>query len=116
MLGSFQKTSVIVALVILIVALIIVAIMLIASSSDQKWPPYSGTCPDYWNLEKDPSGNGNEKCVNQFKLGLGKSQPNCMHYTPQSGSGGGCSKFNYATTCQVTWDGITNSNKLRKNC
>ena len=116
MLGSFQKTSVIVALVILIVALIIVAIMLIASASDQKWPPYSGTCPDYWNLQKDPSGNGSEKCVNQYKLGLGNSQPTCMNFVPPKGSGSDCTKFNYSNACQVTWDGITNSNKLRRTC
>ena len=115
MLGSFQKTSLIVALVILIIALTIVAIMLIASASDQKWPPYSGSCPDYWNLEKDPSTEI-EKCVNQYKLGRGNSHSACMHFVPQTGSGSGCTKFNYANTCQVTWDGITNSNDLRKNC
>jgi|TARA_R110001599_G_scaffold347716_3_gene574271 hypothetical protein len=116
MLGTFQKTVLIVALVILVLGLIIVAIMLLASASDAKWPPYSGTCPDYWNLENIPGTNGGEKCVNKFKLGLGKSQSNCKNFVPQSGSGSGCTKFNYANSCQVTWDGITNSNKLRKNC
>ena len=116
MLGSFQKTVLIVALVVLILGLSIVAVMLVASASDAKWPPYSGTCPDYWNLEDIPDGDGAQQCVNQFKLGMGKNIPACKKFTPQTGSGSGCTKYNYSNACKVTWDGITNSSSLKKNC
>ena len=39
MLGAFQKTVVIVALVVLVVALIFIAIMLVIQANSQKFPP-----------------------------------------------------------------------------
>ena len=117
MLGPFQTTVCIVAAVILIIALIFVAIMLIAESNSDNFPPYSSSCPDYWNMVKSESGS--DMCINDKSLGnvahqgCGQLDPNNSIF---SGSSGDCKKYNYARTCSVTWDGITNSEKLRKKC
>jgi hypothetical protein len=109
MLGNFQKTAVIVALVILILGLTTVAVMLVMSARDEKWPPYSGSCPDYWSLSKDGT-----KCKNINNIGKGTGKCNTLR--PASGEGSGCYNYNWAKQCHVTWDGITNSDTLKDTC
>ena len=122
MLGAFQKTAVIVALVVLVVALIFIAIMLVVQANSQKFPPYSSSCPDYWNMEKTSGSDdseGTEMCINSKSLGK-INHSGCKQLDPNnsifSGSSGGCNKYTYARACGVTWDGITNNEKLRKKC
>tara|TARA_X000001036_G_C20665428_1_gene800557 strand:+ start:1344 stop:1703 length:360 start_codon:yes stop_codon:yes gene_type:complete len=119
MLGGFQKTVLIVALVILILCLSLIAIMLVVQSKNSDWPPYSSTCPDYWNLESIPGSDDGEKCVNQYKLGK-TSVSGCNVLIPDAsifkGSDGECNKYSYAKKCQITWDGITNNRNLIKDC
>ena len=122
MLGAFQKTVVIVALVVLVVALIFIAIMLVVQANSQKFPPYSSSCPDYWNMEKTPGSDdsdGTEMCINSKSLGK-INHSGCKQLDPNnsifSGSSGGCNKYTYARACGITWDGITNNEKLRKTC
>ena len=62
---SFQKTILIIAVVLLIISLIIIGISLIKASKNATWPPNTGVCPDYW---VDLSGNGSQ-CVNVKSLG-----------------------------------------------
>lgn len=122
MLGAFQKTVVIVALVVLVVALIFIAIMLVVQSNSQKFPPYSSSCPDYWNMEKTPGSDeseGTDMCINSKSLGK-VNHSGCKQLDPNnsifSGSSAGCNKYTYARACGITWDGITNNEKLRKKC
>ena len=66
-------------------------------------------CPDYWVI--DGSGN-NAKCINVKDLGTCKSLGNkhqTMNFNTSAftGSQGACNKYNWATKCNVTWDGIT---------
>ena len=116
MLGPFQTTVCIVAIVILVIALIFVAIMLIVQANSDNFPPYSSSCPDYWNMVKQ---DGSDMCINDKSLGnvshtgCGQLDPNNSIFT---GSSGDCNKYTYAKKCTVTWDGITNSEKLRKTC
>ena len=119
MLGAFQRTVVIVALVILVIALIFIAIMLIVQANSEKFPPYSSSCPDYWNMQKSSDSDGSDMCINTKSLGkVGNS--GCKQLDPNNsiftGSSGGCNKYTYAKTCAVTWDGITNNETLRKKC
>ena len=106
-IGSFQKNVLIVALVILIVTLLIIGIT-IKQTKNEQWPPIIGDCPDYWI---DLSGNGGQ-CVNVKDLGTCKSTSQ-GHFTQDftspafTGSNGLCSKYNWATNCGVSWDGIT---------
>ncbi len=128
MLGAFQKTVVIVALVVLVIALIFIAIMLVIQANSQKFPPYSSSCPDYWNMEKSSDTDNadstdgsetSEMCINSKSLGKISNQ-GCKQLDPNnsifSGSSGGCHKYTYAKACGITWDGITNNEKLRKTC
>jgi len=113
MLGTFQQTVAFVAVVILIVVLIIIAIMLAVQVNNQTWPPYSSTCPDYWDI----SGN---KCINMHTTVIGNSDiSGCKQFSLKafSGDDSGCHKYNYATNyCNLTWDGITNNHHLHKTC
>jgi hypothetical protein len=105
---SFQTTIIIVAGLLLVVILILIGVAM--SKSKEEWPSVIGQCPDYWI---DLSGNG-VRCVNVKDLGTcNGSVPQGNHLTmdfsisPYTGSNGTCSKYNWATNCGVTWDGIT---------
>lgn len=101
-MNSFQKIVLIVAVVILILLLIFIGIALKSSKSNQTWPPVTGDCPDYW---VDTSGNGGN-CINVKNLGTCKSN---MDFSGPAftGTNGNCSKYKWASNCNVTWDGIT---------
>lgn len=118
MLGPFQKTATMVAIGVLVFALIFVAIMLVVEANNPgKFPPYSSTCPDYWNMEQNK--NGKDVCVNNNNLGKIQNK-GCRQMQPDnsifSGDAGECNKYKYAKACTITWDGITNSQDLKNNC
>ena len=107
---NFQRIILILALVLLIISLILIGMVLANSKSSQQWPPMIGDCPDYWI---DMSGNG-AQCVNIKDLGkcsshTGQSQHQTVDFTkaPFTGSNGLCAKYNWATGCNLSWDGIT---------
>ena len=106
MLGAFQKMVLGIAVVILIIALLIVASMLMYGNK-KNWPPSTSVCPDWW--VEDGSG----VCVNAKDLGICPKQEGTEHQVmnfkiPQfTGSEGDCNKYNWATKCKVTWDGVT---------
>jgi len=116
-MASFQKIVVIIAIILLIVCLVFIGIALTKSGSASQWPPIVGSCPDYWY---DTSGNGSN-CVNVQNLGTCSSggngvvpinMPNAkiamnFNVAPYVGSAGTCAKYQWATKCGVTWDGIT---------
>jgi hypothetical protein len=108
-MGSFQKTVLIIALIILIIALLFIGIS-IKQANKQQWPPIIGDCPDYW---MDVSGNGTQ-CVNVKDLGTCQpattgTKHTTMDFTTSAftGSNGLCSKYTWANKCGVSWDGIT---------
>ena len=106
---NFQKMVLSVAIGILIIMLVIIGISLSKASTQDTWPPIVGDCPDYW---VDMSGNG-EACLNSHSLGRcnipTEGAPGTMNFnqSPFTGDNGTCSKYNWATGCGVTWDGIT---------
>ena len=106
---NFQKIVLIIAICLLIVALVIISYMMRKNALSVKWPPTTAECPDYWIL--DGSGS-NATCVNVKDLGTCKSvgnQHQTMNFNTSAftGSQGACNKYNWATKCNVTWDGIT---------
>lgn len=107
-MDGFQKIVLIAAIVILIISLVFIGVQL--SSTQTAWPPITAECPDYWVI--DGSGN-NSTCVNVKDLGTCPAQPNNKHLTMNfnipafTGSNELCSKYNWATKCGVSWDGIT---------
>ena len=113
-MASFQSIVVIIAIILLIGCLIFIGIALSKTKNDGQWPPIVGECPDYW---VDTSGNGSN-CVNVRNLGTCKTGGNgvspagkniAMNFTvaPYIGSAGTCTKYTWANSCGVTWDGIT---------
>jgi hypothetical protein len=105
----FQKMVLTAAIVILIIMLVIIGMSLSKASYEDTWPPIVGDCPDYW---VDMSGNG-EACLNSHSLGRcnipteGENGTMNFNQSPFTGDNGICSKYNWATGCGVTWDGIT---------
>ena len=111
MLGAFQNTVVLIAVVVLIIVLIFVGFMLMISSNDQKWPPFSSTCPDYWDIS-------NNHCTNMHSVYIGNDIKGCNKFKTNhfKGDNAKCNQLTYATHCGLTWDGITNSPSLHKKC
>ena len=110
---NFQKIVLIMAIVLLIIILVAIGVTLSKSRREDNWPPIVGECPDYW---VDMSGNG-EECLNSNSLGrcnisngLNKNAMN-FNQLPFTGDNGNCSKYRWATSCGVTWDGITSGVK-----
>ena len=105
----FQKIVLSIAIGILIIMLVIIGMTLSKASYEETWPPIVGDCPDYW---VDMSGNG-EACLNSHSLGRcnvpteGENGTMNFNQSPFTGDNGTCSKYNWATGCKVTWDGIT---------
>jgi len=113
---SFQKILLSISVITLIIILIVIGIGLSKASKSNSWPPIVGECPDYW---VDMSGNG-EACVNTNSLGRcnlpkegdeGTEGSMNFNQKPFIGNNGICSKYNWATECKVTWDGITSGVK-----
>ena len=120
---TFQRTILIVAIVILLIAFTVIGLILAYSTNKSKWPPVIADCPDYW-LAADPTNNlvtqhipnPNPKgsyCVNVKNLGTCPAANGQPHLTMNfnssvfTGSNGTCAKYNWAKSCGVSWDGIT---------
>lgn len=102
----FQKTVSIVAVIMLIISLCFIGLALYRQKYNPEYPPVVPNCPDYW----DASGN---LCVNYHNLGNEQCFGDMDFTTAQwSGSQGLCSKYRWAKSCNLTWDGITNRPEL----
>ena len=62
---NFQKSILVISILIFILVLIVVGTVISKSNKKQAWPPIVSDCPDYW---VDLSGNG-EACLNIHSLG-----------------------------------------------
>jgi hypothetical protein len=110
-MATFQHIVMITATTILIIALCFIGLALYRQKYKADFPPIIANCPDYWI---DSSGNGaacNPDPTNQ----IGNSSDNCrteMDFTKPNWAGqetGMCSKFKWAKSCNLSWDGITNN-------
>lgn len=110
---NFQMIVLTTAIIILILVLVVIGVALSKASEENSWPPIVGECPDYWT---DISGNG-EACFNTHSLGRcnipSKNNKATMNFnkSPFLGDDGICAKYRWATSCNVTWDGITSGVK-----
>lgn len=111
MLNSFNRTVLIITVILVIIALIITGILILKSLREQNFPPIVSDCPDYWNVERTSSNNVN--CVNKTSVNTGKYNSDCTNY-PVSGFAGNtpqdviCNKYKWAKKCGIIWDGISN--------
>ena len=135
-MGPFQKKTLMVASAILIILLAIVGIML-QQKNNETFPPSTSSCPDYWvnsNYFKDDDNAYNNAavsglesivdsipsdenhCVNLHDIGLSSCPKNKNFETDEFQSiEGDCKKKEWAKSCNLTWDGITNNSNL-KDC
>jgi len=102
----FQKTVSIIAVIMLIISLSFIGLALYRQKYNPEYPPVVPNCPDYW----DASGN---LCVNYHNLGSETCFGDMDFTTAQwSGDSGLCSKYKWAKSCNLTWDGVTNRPEL----
>jgi hypothetical protein len=110
---NFQKLIIVIAILTLSILLVVIGVTLSKAKTNVNWPPIIGECPDYWT---DLKGNG-EGCFNSRSLGKcnipKKDNDNTMNFneSPFIGVTGLCSKYKWAKSCNVTWDGITSGVK-----
>ena len=102
---NFQILVLIAATVILIMSLVMIGYMLVRRQESRPWPPIVGKCPDYWDL--DPSGNMCSPPDSGINVGLAGSTGLDLTLPEYSGSSGKCGLYNWATTNNVVWDGVT---------
>tara|TARA_B100000902_G_C26901558_1_gene712354 strand:+ start:236 stop:592 length:357 start_codon:yes stop_codon:yes gene_type:complete len=112
MTSSFQQTVVVVALVILVICLIVIGISLYNNKYEGIYPPVASQCPDYY---VDVGESGSAKCSPPSSIDLGiTSASSCtgtidFSQSPYTGANGTCAKQQWANTCGITWDGVTNN-------
>ena len=107
---TFQKTVLMVAVVIFILVMTVVGVLMTKSKQASIYPPEVGICPDYWELDADE--NGNKVCRNIKELGntsINLSPGNCKEANFEDAAyATRKSKCLAAKKCGVEWDGITN--------
>jgi hypothetical protein len=108
---TFQKIVLIIATIMLIFMMMIFGYALHNNKDTEKYPPVQGQCPDYWTVEREKDGTS--VCINSQNLGESNCQKK-MNFQQGAflGPHGECNKQKWATTCKVTWDGITNATRL----
>ena len=91
---SFQKTVLIIALIVLSVMLFFIALAMKGLKKSQEYPPEVSECPDYWTK------NDQGFCSPSLNKNTSGSQ-DCQLY--EKGD-----KAAFAQTCGIEWDGLTN--------
>jgi hypothetical protein len=94
--------------ILLLICIVIMIIIFLYPNTKQVWPPMVANCPDYF---VDTNGDGS-KCDNPLEL---KGNSTCLIGTgknlsltaPNFTLDSTCEKYNWATQCGVTWDGLT---------
>ena len=104
---NFQIIVMTVAIIILILILTFIGYALNTHRFNVKYPPVTGECPDYW-VSKD------NECTNPKNLGKCKGSKS-FNSKIYMGDGGDCAKSQWATNCDLTWQGITNNLNVCSN-
>jgi hypothetical protein len=108
---TYQSIVLMIATIFLIIVLVMFGITFRNNKKAKKYPPVQSECPDYWTVKRDKDGKS--ICENVQRLGDSKCQTEMdFSLSPYTGSLGKCSKNKWATTCGITWDGITNADGI----
>ena len=105
---AFQGFIANIALLVLILTLVIIGVIMYRSKNKFVAEDIViGECPDYWVTKEE---NGINYCVNKKNLG----KDTCLRkmkfsVAPWTSTDGTCRKSNWAKSCDLTWDGITNN-------
>lgn len=109
---NFQRSVLLIATVVLIGVLSFIGFSMYRQTQKTVYPPVIADCPDYW--EADPVNGDPTKTLCKNVKSIGNS--NCsktMDFTSKKfvGDGSLCAKQKWAKQCNLTWDGVTNSNQ-----
>ena len=123
---TFQRIVIIVATVLLIICLIFIGATLYNNTYNAEYPPVTGTCPDYWVDVGGDSGGGHKGLTHCVAPGLKRADGSYL--TPEIDGYGNksckskwvspkepldedarCEYKKWATSCNLTWDGVTNT-------
>ena len=113
---SFQKTVLIIALIVLSVMLFFIALAMRGLKKSQGYPPEIAECPDYWTKDTDGMCKRPEN-KNAPNFGIDnedkKNKP-CGTFPRSTGNLDGLTseeaKKIFSADCRLEWDGITNIN------
>ena len=109
---QFQKLVLSIASFLLVIMLVAIGYVIYKGQSTRKFPPVVPKCPDYWTISED-----GKECINTLGLGSCSSESSIVIDDPSrdwAGSSGLKNKGEWAKSCNLTWDGITNNERL--NC
>jgi len=116
MLGSFNKTVLMVACILLILGLVLIGLFVSKNIEKSAFPPIVGDCPDYWNVGYT-TGGATTCSHNSINVGR-SSETTCRTYPPANTTTIGtsvndiiCAKHRWAKGCNIHWDGITNNSQ-----
>tara|TARA_X000000368_G_scaffold339891_1_gene278027 strand:+ start:4033 stop:4350 length:318 start_codon:yes stop_codon:yes gene_type:complete len=104
---SFQKTVLIIALIVLSVMLFFIALAMRGLKKSQGYPPEIAECPDYWTK------NNNGKCTQSpsYNTPTAKNDgDDCSEFPLTPGETSVEAKKTFSAACTLEWDGITNIN------
>lgn len=95
---SFQKTVLIIALIIFSIMLFFIALAMKGLKKSQQYPAEISECPDYWVKNEDNA------CVpvGTHNMGDSNNNNNCKSYI------GTEEKKQFASECGIEWDGVNN--------
>ena len=103
-MDTFQKSVLIIALVVLIALLISVGILLNKHSKNTSWPPIQNTCPDYWT-----EGANGVCTADTGGLNTGIDSDDFVNSTADAGDTR-CEKRRWAIDKGIMWSGVSNYN------
>ena len=113
---GFQKTVLIVALVVLSITIIILSSFLAQQEKNKEWPPEIATCPPYFDI----SQNGT-MCIQTSGVTVGETEPRTAIKDASSIPLNTCHTFSikhgdkimtfkekcaWSKACNVSWDGV----------
>lgn len=102
-MDTFQKSVLIIALVVLIALLISVGILLNKHSKNTSWPPIQNTCPDYWT-------EGDDGVCTADGLNKGIDSNGTVVISTDGVSDIRCEKRKWAIDNGIMWSGVSNYN------
>lgn len=84
-------------------------------NADVIYPPVVNKCPDYWDYKEDKN-DGSKKCMNTFGMKKNTDDADAIKELNldsfSQGTVGKCGKRDWSIDNGLTWDGITNNEKL----
>jgi len=105
-MNTFQHTVLTISIIILIISLAWSGYGLVKKKQDAQWPPVIASCPDYWVQNEDGM------CVPGADFP--KDSTDCETAAPRAANNLNTTEKRslkqWATNCNLSWDGITNSN------